>query len=153
MAKTINVPTKNLAQEGGWHISYGSPLYLIASTATLGEVMRVFREIGVDNIIGYFDADDVIEAGLANESYESKTPTELIEQIESGEVYLVDVRQQVEWDAGHIPKASHSFLGGLLEAVEILENDKPIVFQCRSGARSAVACSIAQAKGQERNQS
>ena len=147
VAKTINVPTKNLAQEGGWHISYRSPLYLIASTATLGEVMRVFREIGVDNIIGYFDADDVIEAGLANESYESKTPTELIEQIESGEVYLVDVRQQAEWDAGHIPKASHSFLGGLLEAVEILENDKPIVFQCRSGARSAVACSIAQAKG------
>ena len=28
-----------------------------------------------------------------------------------------------------------------------LPKDKPIVFQCRTGARSAVACSIAQANG------
>ena len=147
VAETINVPTNHLAQEGGWHISYKSPLYLISSKETLDEAVRVFREIGVDNIIGYFDADDVIEAGLANESYESKTPTELIEQIDSGDVYLIDVRRQAEWNDGHIPKARYSFLGGLWEAAEILENDRPVVFQCQSGARSAVACGIAQAKG------
>jgi hydroxyacylglutathione hydrolase len=52
-----------------------------------------------------------------------------------------------KWDEGHIPQASYSFLGKLLQNVGNLTNDKPIVFQCRSGARSAIACSIAQAKG------
>jgi len=144
---TINIPTKSIAQNGGWFIHYQKPLYLISSWANLGEAMRVLREIGVDNIKGFFDADDVIEAGLANESYESKTPAELVEEIENKHVHLIDVRRQTEWDEGHISQATYSFLGEMLESVQALPDDRPIVFQCRSGARSAVACSIAQALG------
>jgi len=71
----------------------------------------------------------------------------MVGAIQSGDVRLVDVRRQAEWDEGHIPQASYSFLGSMLDDAGSLANDKPIVFQCRSGARSAVACSIAQAKG------
>jgi len=35
----------------------------------------------------------------------------------------------------------------MMQDVSSLPNDKPIVFLCRTGARSAVACSIAQAAG------
>ena len=144
---TINIPTKYIARDGGWFVDYESPLYLIAGSAMLAETIRVFREIGVDNIVGYFDAGEVVEAGLATESYEYRTPEQVVDQIENGDAYLVDVRRQAEWDEGHIPQASYSFLGKMLDNAGNLANDKPIVFQCRSGARSAVACSIAQAKG------
>ena len=144
---TINIPTKYIARDGGWFIDYEKPLYLIVGTAMLDETLRVFREIGVDNIAGYFDADEVAKEGLANESYEFKEPTEVVEQIKSGDLTLVDVRRQTEWDEGHIPQAKYSFLGNMMEDVAKLDSEKPVVFQCRSGARSAVACSIAQASG------
>jgi len=144
---TINIPTKYIARDGGWFIEYEEPLYLIAGSETLAETIRVFREIGVDNIAGYFDADEVRKAGLATESYEYSTPAELVDRIKNGDVILVDVRRQAEWDEGHIHQANYSFLGSMLDDAGNLANDKPIVFQCRSGARSAVACSIAQANG------
>ena len=144
---TINIPAKYIARDGGWFIDYEKPLYLVVDSAMLAETMRVFREMGVDNIVGYFDDEEVINAGLATESYEYKTPDEIVEQIENGEVVLFDVRRKAEWNEGRIPQASYSFLGSMLDDAAELPKDKPVVFQCRSGARSAVACSIAQAKG------
>ena len=144
---TINIPTKYIARDGGWFIDYEAPLYLIAGSAALPETLRVLREIGADNVAGYFDSEEIIQAGLASESYECKSPEVVADQIENGDVYLVDVRRRTEWDEGHIRQANYSFLGKLLDDVHDLPPSKTIVFQCRTGARSAVACSIAQAKG------
>jgi molybdopterin/thiamine biosynthesis adenylyltransferase/rhodanese-related sulfurtransferase len=54
---------------------------------------------------------------------------------------LLDVREQVEWDAGHVPGAVFIPRGVLEEQVEaaIPDRDTPIVVYCRSGARSAYA--------------
>ena len=144
---TINIWTKAIARDAGWFVDYDAPLYLIAGKAVLEESMRIFREMGIDNIAGYFDANEVTDAGLATESFPFQSPDELADRIESGEVYLVDVRKQTEWDEGHIPQANYSFLGNLIKAAPALPTDKPIVFQCHSGARSAAACSVAQACG------
>lgn len=144
---TINIPTKYIARDGGWFIDYEKPLYLIVGSAMLSESIRVFREIGVDNIAGYFDADEIVSAELAKESYQCKTSEQVVGQIESGEVLLVDVRRQAEWNEGHLPQATYSFLGNMMTDAKSLATDRPVVFQCRSGARSAVACSIAQAAG------
>lgn len=144
---SINIPVKYLARDGGWFINYEVPLYLIADQGTLAESMRILREIGVDNVEGYFDAQEVLSSGLAVESYEFKSPNEVVQQIQKEELLLVDVRRQTEWDEGHIPQAQYSFLGKLMSDVEQLDSKKTIVFQCRTGARSAVACSIAQAAG------
>lgn len=146
---TLNIPTKYIAQQGGWFIDYEKPIYLIAGSAMLPETMRVLREMGVDNVAGYFDADEVVDAGMATESYEYKTPYDLVERIKNDEVYLVDIRSKAEWNESRISNATYSFLGNLLDNVASFQSDKPIVFQCRTGGRSAVACSIAQAHGFE----
>jgi molybdopterin/thiamine biosynthesis adenylyltransferase/rhodanese-related sulfurtransferase len=53
---------------------------------------------------------------------------------------LIDVREQVEWDAGHIPGALFIPLGRLGEeiAAAVPDKDTEIIMQCRSGARSGV---------------
>ena len=109
---------------------------MIVSSEMLSETLRVFGEMGVDNIAGYFDDEEVVNSGLATESYECKTPDEVVDQIENGEVALFDVRRKAEWNEGRIPQASYSFLGSMLDDAAELPKDKPIVFQCRSGARS-----------------
>jgi len=144
---TVNISTGAIARDAGWFVNYGRPLYLIACKETLEQSLRTFRAMGIDDIQGYFDASEVRDAGLATESFPNQSPAELAGQIKNGEVYLVDVRKQTEWDAGHVPHAKHSFLGNLPRTLTTLPTDKPIVFQCRSGARSAAACAIAQAQG------
>ena len=144
---TVNISTGAIARDAGWFVDYDKPLYLIAGKAMLAQSMRIFREMGIDNIAGYFDADEVIKAGLATESFPFQTPAQLAERIQNGEVHLVDVRRQTEWDEERIAQANYSFLGNMLQTASSLPTDKPIVFQCKSGGRSAAACAIAQANG------
>src|SRR6266487_713635 len=63
------------------------------------------------------------------------------ELIESGEPVVVDVREQEEWDEGHIPGAVHIPRGHLESRIERAASDPehPIVIYCSAGNRSAFA--------------
>ena len=52
---------------------------------------------------------------------------------------FVDVREDDEWEAGHIDGARHIPLRELSERVAELPKGRPIVAVCRSGSRSAAA--------------
>ena len=62
-------------------------------------------------------------------------------RIESGEPVVVDVREQDEWDEGHIPGAVHVPRGHLESRIERLAPDtsRPVVVYCSAGNRSAFA--------------
>lgn len=147
--QTFNIPTSMLAGWAGWVVDYTKPAYLIADPTQLPEATRVLRKIGLDDVRGYFDVTQIREASLATESYESIAPAELAPRIQSGDVNLIDVRSDQEWKAGRIAGAEHHFLGRLLQNVSDIENGKPIVAQCQTGGRSAIAASILQARGLE----
>jgi sulfur-carrier protein adenylyltransferase/sulfurtransferase len=61
--------------------------------------------------------------------------------IESADPLLVDVREQSEWDEGHIPGAVHLPRGHLESRIEREAPDptRPIVVYCSAGNRSAFA--------------
>ncbi len=63
------------------------------------------------------------------------------DRIESGEPVVVDVREQGEWDEGHIPGAVHVPRGHLESRIERLAPDpgRPVVIYCSVGNRSAFA--------------
>ncbi len=62
---------------------------------------------------------------------------------------LIDVREQVEWDAGHIPGALFIPLGQLGQeiAAAVPDKDTEIILQCRSGARSGRGTDLLQQLG------
>ena len=62
---------------------------------------------------------------------------------------LIDVREQVEWDAGHIPGALFIPLGQLDKeiAAAVPDKDTEIIMQCRSGARSGRGTALLQELG------
>jgi molybdopterin/thiamine biosynthesis adenylyltransferase/rhodanese-related sulfurtransferase len=62
---------------------------------------------------------------------------------------LIDVREQVEWDAGHIPGAVFIPLGQLEQRIAAAVPDKgtEIILQCRSGARSGRGTALLQDLG------
>ncbi|MCP2338056.1 rhodanese-like domain-containing protein [Actinomadura rupiterrae] len=51
--------------------------------------------------------------------------------------YLLDVREQYEWDAGHAPDAVHIPMGELSDRAAEVPRDREILVICRSGMRSA----------------
>lgn len=62
-------------------------------------------------------------------------------------VQLVDVREQQEFDEGRIAGAAHIPLGELTARAEEIDRDRPVVFYCRVGARSAMAADAFRASG------
>jgi rhodanese-related sulfurtransferase len=52
---------------------------------------------------------------------------------------IVDVREPEELDAGRFPGARHLPMGRLNEEAESIPRDRPVVFVCRTGARSGMA--------------
>ena len=67
------------------------------------------------------------------------TPSEVAELHAHEAVQLVDVRQGYEHEAGRIAGDRLIELGDLPVEAESLDRDRPIVFYCRTGARSAMA--------------
>lgn len=53
------------------------------------------------------------------------------------DAYLLDVREQYEWDAGHAPAAVHIPMGQLGDRAGEVPRDQEVFVICRSGARSA----------------
>jgi rhodanese-related sulfurtransferase len=67
------------------------------------------------------------------------SPAEVAARHDRGEVELIDVREPYEWEAGRIAGARHVELGRLAAEADAIARDRPVIFYCRVGARSAMA--------------
>jgi rhodanese-related sulfurtransferase len=74
-------------------------------------------------------------------------PKRVSEILAAGEAVLIDVREPYEWDAGRIAGAKHIELEHLGGRADELPKDKPVIFQCRLGRRSAFATQAFRAAG------
>ena len=75
------------------------------------------------------------------------SPAEALEQQKGGGIHLVDVREAGEWAQMRVPGSIHAPLAGLAQAIRDLPTDKPVVFYCLSGQRSARAVDLARQLG------
>jgi rhodanese-related sulfurtransferase len=71
-----------------------------------------------------------------NPEYQVKQVADLLQR---GEIALIDVREPSEREAGHIAGSRHVALADLSAQAETISRERPVVFYCRSGARSAMA--------------
>ena len=78
---------------------------------------------------------------------EDISPERAAELPAAGEVQLVDVREPYEHQAGHVAGAEHIEFVQLSQRAESIDRDRPVVFYCRSGGRSAVATQAFRASG------
>ena len=67
------------------------------------------------------------------------TPQQVADLHAQGSIQLIDVRQPHENQAGRIAGSRLIELGQLPAQADSIERGQPVVFYCRSGARSAMA--------------
>jgi adenylyltransferase/sulfurtransferase len=77
------------------------------------------------------------------------TPKEVESRVSSGELKVVDVRENWEYARDHIPNATLTPLGQIISRPqEVIKSDN-VVFVCEVGQRSAVAAEMAAAMGMQ----
>ncbi|HEY0277255.1 MAG TPA: rhodanese-like domain-containing protein, partial [Solirubrobacterales bacterium] len=75
-------------------------------------------------------------------------PAELARRVEEpGGPVILDVREESEYEAEHIPGSLHIPYGGLAGRVEEIPRDRPVAAICRGGKRSGLAASILRREG------
>ncbi len=67
------------------------------------------------------------------------TPQEVSQLQADGEIQLIDVREVHEHEAGRIAGDRLIVLSNLSAEAHTIDQGRPVVFYCRSGARSAMA--------------
>ncbi|AWX56287.1 MBL fold metallo-hydrolase [Brevibacillus brevis] len=149
LAGTLHIPyNKSFANWAGWIVDYDRPVHILAIPDELDEILQALHSVGIDHVTGFIDSGKLLESEVSSlETIKEVTPLEIAEQVKKGEVHVVDVRNLAEWKEGHIPDAQHIMLGTLAMRLEEIPHDKPLLVQCRSGARSAIGASILQANG------
>ena len=149
-AGSYNIPLQYLAAWAGWLVDYDRPLRLIAAPEARPEIVRVLNKIGIEKIEGFFSPAALNDAGLLTQTYEEKTPAEVSKILSGNDGILIDVRGETEWKEQHIPDAKRCFLAHLPERLAEFSGPCTLIFQCRSGGRSAIAASLAKAAGVEK---
>ena len=87
---------------------------------------------------------------MTSEPYKRIDVKEANEMIQRGDIQLVDVREQNEYDAGCISGCDLVPVNDVLMRIEEIASDRDVVFYCAAGVRSALACEMAAAMGRTR---
>ena len=147
IAGSLSIPiSPQLPTWAGWILSDDKPIVLIAQTpADLDETRLQLIRIGFDRIEGFLDGgmDAWQNAGLPIEQLATMSVHELTERLRgSSPPFVLDVRTDGEWNAGHIDGATHVQAGMVAGHVDTLPRDREIAVVCGSGYRSTIAASI-----------
>lgn len=107
--------------------------WMLVALAVVSGAMLAWSFIG-DRLSGVEQADTLKATRLYND-----------------DALVLDVREDKEFAAGHIPKARHIPLSQLAGRIQELDKfkGKPILVTCRSGQRSASACRMLKKAGFE----
>jgi rhodanese-related sulfurtransferase len=77
----------------------------------------------------------------------SLPPERVAEMLEKGEVEVIDVRADPEWEAGHVPGVRHVELDEVTAQAGTIDKERPVVFQCRGGSRSEMVAAAFRESG------
>ena len=135
----------------GWLIPFGTPLVLVTSDdrECAAAVHRLIR-IGYDRFEGRLDGGLAAweDARFETRRYATLSPHEIHARLRAGNApVLIDVRQDVEWRAGHIEGARHIENGALTNPALDLPRDREIALHCQHGERSVAGLSVLERRG------
>lgn len=166
---TLSIPQgRSFATWAGWLLPYDADVYLLTddtATAQGGPIAGLngatgdgphapfavrqaahdMALIGLDRVAGWFGADALTEwtsNGATMGCVSQIDAHTLVERRAHESITVLDVRGASEFAAGHLPGARNVPVGLLVEQLATFPADQPVVVQCQSGARSAIAASV-----------
>ncbi len=137
----------------GFVANPASRLLLVAENEwAVREATTQLAVVGYDLVVGYLAGGIVTwqEAGFPVQKLPQMPVEELhtlLQAGRNGHLMVLDVRDQGEWDEGHIALAMHIPYYFVEEHWQELDPAQKTVVLCASGQRSTIACSLLQRHG------
>lgn len=134
----------------GSYVMEDEKIYLIIDEDKVQEAVLDLIRIGLDNIEGFATPAQLEEfAGKGGELFVTETIgfAEVDASLATDEATILDVRKRSEYDEGHHPDALNIAHTRLLDRIDEIPEDKPLLVHCKSGARAAVATALLERKG------
>ena len=126
----------------GWVVDPAARLVFVAGLGqNLAEAVRQSLNVGYENLVGYLDggvdawSEERPLADLAVVPASAADP----------DLAVIDVRQQDEWAAGHVPGAQHVELGSI--SAHAFEATPDFLVHCAHGQRAMTAASLMRRSG------
>ncbi|CAN5467676.1 MBL fold metallo-hydrolase [soil metagenome] len=140
--------TPMLTVWAGWLLDPEVPILLVLENDSAVEsVAALFVRSGFTRFTGY------LAGGMA--AWEkagrrlASTPQMTVHQVDTctDDLQILDVRAPSEWEAGHVPCATHLFVPEIPGGTGGLDKANPVVTYCASGYRASIAASLLQSQG------
>ena len=125
------------------------PVLIADSNSQLGEARLRLARVGIEAVGGYLEGGVSAwkEAGFTLATISEIGVKELEERMKSGEVQVLDVRREPEWEAAHIENATWWPLDNFRVSPPEIDHDARIAIHCKGGYRSMLASSLLQRAG------
>jgi rhodanese-related sulfurtransferase/glyoxylase-like metal-dependent hydrolase (beta-lactamase superfamily II) len=126
------------------------PIVIIAEPGRQEEAAMRLGRIGFDSIVGYLrDGISALEARTDLMTGTTRvTPAEAAAALASSAPPVVlDIRAPKEWQKSHIDGSVNIPLNHLLERIDEVPRDRPVLVHCAGGYRSSIAAGLLQQHG------
>jgi glyoxylase-like metal-dependent hydrolase (beta-lactamase superfamily II)/rhodanese-related sulfurtransferase len=154
LAGAVNLPlaSPGVGTRAGWALGPEEQVVIVADDDVEALAMATTLQAGgVFRAIGWVPANRPAweRAGLPVASAGSWDIERLAECLRKSAVDLVDVREQTEWDAGHVRGSHHVPLARLRDgrSVTLPDNGMTTAVACAAGMRAAFAASLLRRAG------
>jgi hydroxyacylglutathione hydrolase len=131
------------AMWAGWLLDPETAIVLVADgEQQMRESLLALRHVGLDRVTGYLEGGMPawFAAGLPFDSIAQVSAEQASEAMAHS--FVLDVRTNSEWNAGHVDAATHIMLGDLPERIDEVPRELPVLIVCGSGYRSSIAASL-----------
>jgi hydroxyacylglutathione hydrolase len=146
---SVNVELQDdFASYVGWVVPFDEPIVLVApepEEVSLVEAATQLLRVGYEHLEGYLAGG--VEAWRSSGRPVASYPVAGLEEWcrawrEGRAANVLDVRQQVEWDAGHIAGSRHIFVGDLPDRLDEVRVEGEVWAACATGHRASTAASL-----------
>lgn len=125
------------------------PILLVTPPGKEEETVTRLSRVGFDNTLGYLDGgfEAWLKSGKEIDSLESISAAAFKEIYDKEPVPVFDVRNNGEFDNGHLPDVHFTPLNFLNNYLAEFPSDKTFYIHCAGGYRSVIAASILKSRG------
>ena len=149
----INLPiaSAGAGTRAGFALDPERPVLIVAADEPAG-----VRTASALQAVGFWELRGIAipesswnEAGVPQATAAAWDLDRLAEGVRTGAIDLVDVREQSEWDLGHVPGSHHVPLASLRDVESVPDGgpERVTVVACAAGVRAAFAASVLRAAG------